>query len=296
MEALGIRQTPFGPRARRWEQFKRLMPPLRLALRAAGLYQRGARNALDIRLHTVEIASPRLPAAFDGYRLLHLTDPHFDALPGLDRRIAELTRGLAVDLHVMTGDYRRRIRGPHEHVLPSLEMAIGAPVARDGILTTLGNHDTEAMVAPLERLGARVLANETISIERAGAVLHVTGFDDVHYYYTPAADAAARAAPTGFKIALVHSPEFADHAARAGYDLYLCGHTHGGQICAPNGKPVLTASAIGRRFAHGLWRNGEMMGYTSSGAGISGLPVRFFSRGEVTLITLRRACVGDVMP
>jgi predicted MPP superfamily phosphohydrolase len=294
MEAHDEKQTPFGPRSRHWNQFKRLMVLLQFSLRASGFYGRGMRNALDIRLREIELAHDGLPAAFDGYRLLHITDPHFDSLPGTAERIAELIRHHPVDLLVMTGDYRRRVHGPHEQIVPALATVLGSVRAGDGALAILGNHDTAAMVPSFERLGVRVLANETVTLRRGGEAVHLTGFDDVHYYYTPAADAAAAAAPAGFKIALVHSPEFALHAARAGYGLYICGHTHGGQICLPGGRPVLTASAFGRRFAAGPWRHERMHGYTSRGAGTSGLPVRFFSRGEVTVITLRRAAEGRI--
>ena len=97
-------------------------------------------------------------------------------------------------------------------------------------------------------------------------------------------DSAARPC----KIALVHSPEVAHLAAPAGYALYLCGHTHAGQICLPGGQPIITNSALRWRHARGLWRRGDMLGYTSPGAGTSGLPVRYFTRGEVTVLTLRR--------
>ncbi len=287
MEARDEKQTPFGPRSRHWNQFKRLMVVLHASLRATGLYARGTRNALDIQLRELDLVLDDLPHVFDGYRLLHITDPHFDSLEGTAERIAELIRPRSADLLVMTGDYRRRVHGPHEQIEPALATVLKAARAGDGALAILGNHDTVAMVPSFERLGVRVLANETITVRRGGESLHLTGFDDVHYYYTPAADAAAAAAPAGFKIALVHSPEFALHAAGAGYGLYICGHTHGGQICLPGGRPVLTASAFGRRFAAGLWQHDRMVGYTSRGAGASGLPVRFFSRGEVTLITLR---------
>jgi predicted MPP superfamily phosphohydrolase len=144
------------------------------------------------------------------------------------------------------------------------------------------------MVAPLEALGLRVLLNETLSVARGEARLHLTGFDDVHYFYTPAADEAAATAPAGFRVALVHSPELAFHAERVGYRLYVCGHTHGGQVCLPGGVAVLTANELGHRFVSGRWMHGAMQGFTSRGAGCSGIPVRFFTRGEVTLITLRR--------
>jgi predicted MPP superfamily phosphohydrolase len=289
MEAQDQKHTPFGPRARHWNQFKRVIAVLDVVLRVSGLSRRGRRNALDIRRTDITLAFDDLPPSFDGYRLLHVTDPHFDSIEGTAERIAGLVADRPVDLFVLTGDYRRRVHGPHDQILPALETVIRAARASDGVLATLGNHDTAAMVAPFEALGIRVLHNETVTIRRGGESVHLTGFDDVHYYYTPETEAAAAAAPPGFRIALVHSPEFALHAARAGYRFYLCGHTHGGQICLPGGTPILTASALGHRFAAGPWRRRGMQGYTSRGAGTSGLPVRFFSHGEVTVITLRRA-------
>ena len=91
-----------------------------------------------------------------------------------------------------------------------------------------------------------------------------------------------------FRIALIHSPEMADHAAAAGVSLYLCGHTHGGQVCLPGGRPILTRLTRCRHAAVGHWREGAMRGYTSHGLGTSWPPLRFNSRGEMTVITLRR--------
>lgn len=289
LEAQNTKHTPFGVRPRHRKQFRRLQRIAGVLLKLVGLYDRGQRNALDIRLTSEVFEFPDLPASFDGYRLLHVTDPHFDTLEGTAERVAALVGGCEADLLVLTGDYRRRVRGPFEHVLPQLAQVVRAARTPDGAIALLGNHDSAAMVEPLEALGLHVLINETLTIARGDAQLHLTGFDDVHYFYTPAADAAADAAPPGFRIALVHSPEFVFHAARAGYRLYVCGHTHGGQVCLPGGVAVLTANELGHRFVSGRWRHGDMHGFTSRGAGASGLPVRFFSRGEVTLITLRRA-------
>ena len=61
----------------------------------------------------------------------------------------------------------------------------------------------------------------------------------------------------------------------------------GGQVCLPGGWPIITHMNRYRRYARGLWRHGNMRGYTSAGVGVSGLPVRFNTRGEVVLITLR---------
>src|SRR5690349_6318101 len=289
LESQDKKHTPFGVTPRHGKQFRRLQRVVRVLLKLAGLYERGKRNALDIQFTEQTFEFPDLPRAFDGYRLLHVTDPHCDTLEGTAKRVAELIERCEADLLVLTGDYKRRVHGSFDQVMPDLARIVAAARTRDGAVALLGNHDPAAMVRSLEALGVRVLVNETLTLQRADEMLHLTGFDDVHYFYTPAAEAAADTAPSGFRVARVHSPELDFCAARAGYRLYICGHTHGGQICLPGGRPVLTANELGHRFVLGRWRHGGMQGFTSRGAGTSGVPIRFFSRGEITLITLRRA-------
>ncbi len=289
MERHREKRLPDGKRhRRRFGVFSFLIAIFGRLLKLTGLYRRGERNALDIRVNPIEIVVPGLPPAFDGYTLLQLTDLHMDSHAPATRRLIEAVDGLYVDAVVLTGDYRVGISGPFEQILPDLEDLLGAVHARDGIYGILGNHDTVDMVEPFERLGVTMLANQTATLERDGASLHLVGIDDVHYYYTDQAAVALRAAPAGFKIALIHSPELVREAEAAGISLYLAGHTHGGQICLPGGWPIIAHMAAPRRYARGLWRSGAMLGYTSTGAGTSGIPVRFNSRGEAALITLRR--------
>jgi uncharacterized protein len=124
-------------------------------------------------------------------------------------------------------------------------------------------------------------------LERAGAQITVTGLDDVHAFYSEAAYAALTEDPGGFRVALIHSPEMADHAAKANVALYLCGHTHGGQICLRGGKPLVTALTRCRCAASGFWRQGVTQGYTSRGLGSSWPPLRYNCPAEVTIVTLR---------
>jgi hypothetical protein len=144
------------------------------------------------------------------------------------------------------------------------------------------------MVEALEGLGIETLVNRTTTLSRGGEVVHVTGLDDVHNFYSPAARAALDQRTDGCRIALVHSAEMADHAAAAGCALYLCGHTHGGQICLPGGRLVFTQLVRCRHAASGVWREGAMVGYTSPGLGVSPPALRFNCRGGAALITLRR--------
>jgi len=289
LERSPYRSTPDGARHRRlWGVFESVSHLADWGLWSVGLHARGVRNALDVRARDIEIGFPDLPPAFDGFRILHVSDTHLDELPALAPIAAALIRRLPADLLALTGDYRARTKGPYAQSVALLRPLLDAVEAPDGRFALLGNHDSADMVGPLEALGLRVLLNETVVVRRGGDAIQLTGVDDVHYFYTEAARRALREAPAGFRIALVHSPELADVAAEAGCRLYLCGHTHGGQVCLPGGRPVITHLSRCRAFAKGRWRCGAMEGYTSEGLGVSGAPLRFNSRGEVARITLRR--------
>src|SRR5262249_52944432 len=153
--------------------------------------------------------------------------------------------------------------------------AVSALKAPDGVVGILGNHDTGAIAATLEANGVRLLLNETVALRRGGETIYLTGTDDVHHFWSPAALRTLESAPRDQpRIALVPSPELAGEAAALGYALYLCGHTHGGQFCLPGGIPIVTMGAM-RSTASGAWRRGAMLGYTSRGIGTSTMPLRF---------------------
>ncbi len=81
MESAEEKHTPRAVKKRRhWVIFRRLMALFGVALRLSGLYQRGLRNALDIKLKRIELKFENLPSEFDGYRILQLSDPHVDFL------------------------------------------------------------------------------------------------------------------------------------------------------------------------------------------------------------------------
>ncbi|MBT3534098.1 MAG: metallophosphoesterase [Rhodospirillaceae bacterium] len=290
LEQIPYKTTPDGPIRRRWwreiDPALRRLPPL---LKLLGLYSPGRANALNISLREVMVELARLPACFDGYRIVQISDSHLDLLPELSGRMATLLTGVSTDLLLLTGDYRDSHKAPPEAGLALLQPVIKAIDIRDGAYALLGNHDPAAAVPILEDMGLTVLLNRTVTMTRPGGALHLTGLDDVHTFYTDAALAALQASHQGCRIAAVHSAEVADLAAEAGIDLYLCGHTHGGQICLPGGHPVVSHLFRCRAFSHGLWRQDDMIGYTSNGAGVSSIPIRFHCPPEIALITLRRA-------
>jgi len=278
----------YGKRRKsRWSLFEMLIRLFGTIIRYSGLHDRGTRNARDVRIHEVDAILPDLPTAFHGYRILQLTDLHLDFIKDMGDIICARLRDVCCDLCVLTGDYRAKTHGRFHQVLDPLRRIVDTADAGDGVLAVLGNHDTVKMAAHLGDMGVRLVANETIVLQRGANTISITGIDDPHYYYTDETVKALSTSGDGFKICLVHTPELYDIAAAEGYRLYLCGHTHGGQICLPGGFPVITHLYAGRRFARGLWRFGGMIGYTSTGCGAVGIPLRFNCPGEIAVIRLR---------
>ncbi len=278
-----------GKRKQYWYAMLFMMKAFEWGLRRCGQYERGVRNAEDIVVREVELRFARLPAAFDGFTILHISDPHLDGMPGLEERVVERLAGRTFDVCALTGDYRTELHGPIRAVMKSLARLVEGIATRSGFVGVLGNHDDCHMVAPMEAMGIRMLINERIVFERGDDRLQIIGTDDVHYYYTDQSLHALEAAREAFSVALVHSPELFDVASDSGVELYLCGHTHAGQVCLPFGVPLVRHVRIGQEYFRGQWQHGEMKGITSAGVGTSGIPVRFNTRGELLAITLRRA-------
>lgn len=255
---------------------------MRVALRAVGLYERGRRNAAAIRIRANDVVIPRLPTAFEGYRLLQLSDIHLDMDQEISHALAERVREAEYDLCVITGDFRARTYGEIEPVVDAmagLRMHIDRP-----IFAILGNHDFIEMVPDLEALDMRILLNESVTIERQGATIHLAGIDDPHYYRADNLEKAANGIPDdAVSILLAHSPEVYLHGAYAGFDLMLCGHTHGGQICLPGGVPLTYNAKCPRALGKGAWRWEGLQGYTSAGSGSCVVPLRYNCPPEITV-------------
>ncbi|MFM8983303.1 MAG: metallophosphoesterase, partial [Spartobacteria bacterium] len=203
-------------------------------LQILGLREAMRRRFLDVQLVTQEWKLPALPAAFDGFRLLQLSDLHCDLDTALTPMVENLVRATPHDAAVLTGDFRNSMDGDHDPCLREMARICSAlsPV-RYGIL---GNHDFLEMVPEFEKIGLPVLLNESVALERNGQRLWLGGIDDPHFYKTHDLAKVRAGIPAGeCAILLSHSPETFAEAAAAGFHLLLSGHTHGGQICLPGG-------------------------------------------------------------
>lgn len=269
-----------------FENMQGLHYMIKLFLKSTFLYQRGKRNALNLQIHQQEIVSPRIPSLFDGFRILHCSDLHIDMNNQLEEVLIRQLEAVEYDLCVITGDIKFRTDGSERKALNKLERVrkhIHKPV-----LAVLGNHDFIHMTPLLEAMDIQVLMNENSLIERNEQRIVIAGVDDPHFYLADNLERATQGL-TGrdYSILLAHSPEVFRKASYCGFDLLLCGHTHGGQICAPGGHVLYSNARIPRSLARGKWQYRSMDGYTSCGIGSSSIDVRFNCPPELVIHTLR---------
>ena len=262
---------------------------LRWLLKATFLFGRAQKNALDYRIERVTLSYPNLPREFDNLKILQLSDLHVDETPdGGDRLLREIS-GLEFDLCLMTGDYRFSTYEDDSGVYPLMEKVIRQCECKHGIYGILGNHDFIECVHGIEQAGMRMLINESVSLSEGGGSIKIIGLDDAHFYGAhDMSKALSGTTDNDFRILLVHSPELYREAASEKIDLYLCGHTHAGQLCFPGGLPVMTNAHCPRKYISGTWQLGRTTGHTSRGTGSSALFVRAFCPPEITLITLQK--------
>lgn len=270
-----------------WSSFKRILNFALWGTKILGLYQKGYRNALKIERREETLYFSQLPDKFDGFKILHLSDLHIDSLPELMHALIHEIDQVDFDLAVLTGDYRKEHSGEFTQILEPMK-EVSRHLQKEFMpLAVLGNHDTWLMTEYEEELGIHFLINESIELKRGGQGIIISGTDDPFSFYTDAA-LEAFSDQHGFKIALVHTSELADIADGKNYQFYMCGHTHGGQVCLPGGKALISHQKEGKEFIKGFWKWGKMLGYTSRGCGVSGVPLRFNCPGEICVFTLRK--------
>ncbi len=226
-------------------------------------------------------------------RLLHIGDIHIEHLTKRERRLNQLIQQLQPDIIVFTGDFVNLSYNQDGRAHSEIRQIISGWEAPMGVYCISGTPTVEplALVTALVRDIPQItlLANRWASLDTPAGKLHLAGMVTTHNIDEDRRALAALAVdfPTdGFKILLSHSPDLAPEAAALGFDLYLCGHTHGGQIRLPFLGAMLSASYYGRRFVMGRYQVGAMTLYTTRGVGMEGLGApraRFLCPPEIVL-------------
>lgn len=236
---------------------------------------------------------PRLPDAWSGAKVVHLTDLHYGdpRSERLFKWMVDTANAEDADLIVITGDYVVDEPGEAVHAARHLKRL----QARHGILGVMGDHDfhvrTKQEIRGLADLvtgaGVRLIRNSALELPGG---LWIAGVDPSTRKLQRADLAAALRAVPGGKphLLLSHAPDIIPRAAAAEVPMVLCGHTHGGQVVVPFYGPPITHSNVDRKHASGWSSLKETRMYTGRGLA-SHYSLRFCCRPEITVFTLENA-------
>jgi predicted MPP superfamily phosphohydrolase len=252
------------------------------------------KTARDYRVERINLEFSQLPSGLNGLTIAQVSDIHSGIYMSEREmnKILEILNSLHAGIAVLTGDY-----------VDSRASEI-APVARVfsqirteyGIFGCMGNHDLfddyPVITKAMREKGIRMLDNESAVIKADGDVLNVLGVGDRDRRYNLARfdQALEGVDPDGFKVVLAHRPNLFPEAVKAGIDLQLSGHTHGGQVGIKLGPFSFSPADFVGKYSLGHYEEGKSQLYVNPGVGMVFAPVRFGIRPEITLITLN--CKG----
>ncbi|HEY9746222.1 MAG TPA: metallophosphoesterase [Oculatellaceae cyanobacterium] len=256
-------------------------------------------NALRLTERTITL--PRLPEAFDGFRLIHLSDLHFYEYtdPDYYARVADIINDSASDAIALTGDI---VHYGEKYI--SQAAAFLSRIEASHKFAIIGNHDFHdgaegaQIGATLQECGYTFLRNENASIERHGNALHFAGLDDLWYGIPDIAKGLEGIPSNQATVVLAHNPLLFDpiaHAFSERVDLVLSGHTHAGHVYIPVLGPIYR-KIFRMKYRYGLFEKNGCQMHVTSGVGSAafylkkkriGFPrFRFNTHPEIALLTL----------
>jgi predicted MPP superfamily phosphohydrolase len=255
----------------------------------------GYREAMRVpRVRRTEVIVPRLGRDLDGVTVAILADTHFGPINRArwSARVTEAVNALEPDIVCHAGDIADGT--------PTQRREQSAPLgdirARLAKIYVTGNHEyfgeAQGWLDRMAELGWEPLHNRHVVVSRGADQLVLAGIDDITAASSgrPGHGADIDRALSGLDpelpvLLMAHQPKQVDQAVRAGVDLQISGHTHGGQIW-----PFHLLVRIDQPVLQGLSRHGDRTQlYTSRGAGFWGPPFRVFAPSEISLLTLRSA-------
>jgi len=252
-----------------------------------------------LELNTYIVTSDRLPGAFDGYRIAHVSDLHNTEMGKDNEKLLFMLRSAEPDMIAITGDM---IDSRNTSVEIALEFAEEAMKIAPCYYVT-GNHEARVseyadLKEGLTELGVVVLADESIELERDGEQIALIGVDDPSFdtdYLFGDAETVMKAKlheltdeDDSYAVLLSHRPELFDVYVESSVDLILSGHAHGGQFRLPFvGGVVAPGQGFFPKYDAGIYTEDNTNMIVSRGVGNSILPFRINNRPEVILIELQ---------
>jgi predicted MPP superfamily phosphohydrolase len=240
----------------------------------------------------VDLPIVSLAEDLNGLRILHLSD--FHSRTKWDGAYDELIQKVVQnppDLILYTGDFVDN-KTDHRPGLPVAKKLMHALPSRLGTIGILGNHDGAVVAAGhTGELNVNLIDHRRILVPIGSANLELIGLGgldrlelDLEFI-----DTIEEKSPDNLRIVLSHFPDNIRRCQKLRPDLYLCGHSHGGQICFPNRRPILRHDSLPHRLCTGIHRAYGTWMITNRGFGFSSFEFRLFCPAEVIEIRLVKA-------
>ena len=239
---------------------------------------------IDISHHSIRLKN--LPDAFEGFKIVHLTDIHHSKFVSFNEvfRMVELANRQDPDVVFLTGDYitwSKKFIAPVSEALKNLK-------SRFGSYAILGNHDirvdADGITRALEKAQIRVLRNSSERIDFKRDSLWIAGVDEYSYGQSDIPKAMREVPLSQPRILLAHNPEI---VVGSSSHLMLAGHTHGGQIKIPYMRSLNAVTQPSQEFLEGFVRSGKTQMYISRGLGKVVVPVRILCPPEIPVFYLQ---------
>ncbi|MDQ3814834.1 MAG: metallophosphoesterase [Armatimonadota bacterium] len=274
----------------------------RLALWLAPLYSACYDLQMQIgqgvRLVRQRLQLPSYPRSAPALRAVFMSDLHYGPPSGrlATRQAWKLAHEAKPDILFLGGDFLYLDESGLPALLRELQRWQREPPPA-GIYACLGNHDllaSETLITCLEACGVQVLINEAIELPAPWDGIWIVGSDEPTMG-DPQPELALAEVPRGAcAIMLAHSPDICEFGVLKRCALTLCGDTHGGQICMPNGEPIYLPSKWGRLYPGGLYRHAGNWVFVSRGVGAVAVPFRLWSPPDIAVFELCGQSVSTV--
>lgn len=289
-------ELPYGTPTRVMSRRTFLKTMGQLALGLVGLAALGGGYVTTVEPRWLQVVRTRLtlarmPPVFRGVKIAHFSDVHYEFHfgPGRLKSLVNRIMKEKPDLICFTGDMVNRKIGDSGEEMAAILGKLEAPL---GKFAVLGNHDyyfnDKEVARVLEKGGFRVLRNEAVRIEKDGAVMVMAGVEDSSRGRPNIKTALQGVGKDEFILLLAHTPDYAINTMVHPISLQMSGHSHGGQVRLPFHGPLVRVPGA-RRYPDGLYQppnNDIFQLYTNRGVGVTGIPVRFWCRPELTIHTL----------
>lgn len=244
----------------------------------------------DVAVFEIDLPIAMLPAELDGLRILHISDAHFDSkwCDGYDKLLAAVAE-LNADLIAFTGDWVEDKYDFRLGLVVAQRFARGL-FAKFGTFSVLGNHDGDLIAPYLLDAGVKLMVGERRTILGGESAIEIIGLPGVARLDLSSTliDSFGARSPDAFRLVLTHYPDHMRQLGPLNAHLVLSGHTHGGQICLPGAKPIITHDSLPKEQSSGLHRFGDTWMHASRGIGTTAWNIRLFCPAEITLICLTR--------